>query len=73
MNLNNYIDEAISAIQGNTWDEFVEKLTKEAKRIRVRVKRIEEKVAWVWFDQDHERNRRNIMHRYVTGLLRKHN
>ena len=48
-------------------------MEKEAKRIRVRVKRIEEKVAWVWFDQDHERNRRNIMHRYVTGLLRKHN
>ena len=48
-------------------------MEEEAKRLRIQLKRVEKTVAWVWFDQDTDENRYNIMQRYVTSLIRKNN
>ena len=46
-------------------------MEKEAKRLKVRINRMQKTVAWVWFDQDCDGKRNDVMQRYVTGLLRK--
>ena len=48
-------------------------MEKEAKRLKVKIQRIQKMVAWVWFDQDCDGKRNDVMQRYVTGLLRKSN
>ena len=48
-------------------------MEKEAKRVKVRIERMQKTVAWVWFDQDCDEKRNNVMERYVTRLLRNKN
>ena len=47
-------------------------MEKEAKRLKVRINRMEKMVAWVWFDFESDGKRADIVQRYVTSLLRKH-
>ena len=48
-------------------------MEKEAKRVRVKINRIQKTAAWQWFDQETEEKRADIMTQYVKSLLRKHN
>ena len=48
-------------------------MEKEAKRLRIKLKRLQKTVAWVWFDQEDDDRRNDVMQRYVTSLLRNKN
>ena len=48
-------------------------MEEEAKRLRIKLKRLEKTIAWVWFDQNTAEKRHNLMERYVTSLLRNKN
>jgi len=48
-------------------------MEKEAKRLKVRINRMQKTVAWVWFDQEGHDRRNDVMQRYVTSLLRNKN
>jgi len=48
-------------------------MEKEAKRLRIKLKRLQKTVAWVWFDQEDDDRRNDVMQRYVSSLLRNKN
>lgn len=48
-------------------------MEKEAKNIRNRIKKTQKTMAWVWFEQESEKARYQMMHRYVSNLIRKNN
>ena len=48
-------------------------MEKEAKRVKVKVSRMQKTAAWQWFDEEDQEKRRKIMTQYVKSLLRKHN
>ena len=75
---NNYFKlQQIAQRLGLDLPEITQKQTKlmeeEAKRLRIKLKRLEKTVAWVWFDQNTDEKRHSIMQRYVTSLLRNKN
>ena len=53
--------------------ERLDLMEKEAKRVKVKVSRIQKTAAWQWFDEENEKNQKTMMSRYVKSLLRKHN
>tara|TARA_R100000234_G_scaffold115134_1_gene90860 strand:+ start:408 stop:1058 length:651 start_codon:yes stop_codon:yes gene_type:complete len=48
-------------------------MEKEAKRIKVKVLRIQKTAAWQWFDEESDKEQKKLMSRYVKSLLRKSN
>ena len=47
-------------------------MEKEAKRVKVKISRIQNTAAWQWFDEESEKRQKNLMAQYVKRLLRKH-
>ena len=46
-------------------------MQEEARRVKSKVKGIQNTAAWMWYDLEDEKERRNLMKRYFDTVVRR--